>query len=132
MVPDDVVGQGCNEFMAMEDIIALKNRGWLIANHTAAHYPVLDEARAAKSFTECDKFLQDLECAGRRYWVVPFGWGYKEKVMETITKGTDKIIVWVGDQRTRSQDLNMRRCIYRVAIGPTPTGTLRTHLHKLR
>ena len=132
MVPDEVIEQGCNEFMAMEDIIALKNREWLLANHTAAHYPVLDEACAAKSFAECDKFLQDLDSTGRRYWVVPFGWGHKEEVMEAITNGTDKIIVWVGDKVTRSQDLTAHRCMNRIAVGPAPVKTLRERLRKLR
>lgn len=130
MVSDDAVDRGCDEFMAEEDVIALKNQGWLIANHTAAHYPILDEARAAESFTECEEFLQDLECEGRRYWVVPFGWGYKDGVMEAITKETDRVIVWVEDKRTTSQDLNERQ-INRIAIGPTPAETLRKHLYRL-
>jgi peptidoglycan/xylan/chitin deacetylase (PgdA/CDA1 family) len=63
-------------FETDEGITDLKKQGWVIGNHTAAHYPVGYDSFADKlvsHFEECDEKLNRLLGEPCKFWVLPFG-----------------------------------------------------------
>jgi hypothetical protein len=62
-------------FARVDDLQSLKQAGWIITNHSAAHYPVSERSAIdlfAPQFHECAADLGELLSAERKYWVVPF------------------------------------------------------------
>lgn len=76
LVPEDESVAAFRLFVTNEDILALKSAGWVIGNHTAAHYPVGEDCFAgsfAEHFRECDGKFSELFGEPSKFWVVPFG-----------------------------------------------------------
>jgi Polysaccharide deacetylase len=62
-------------FDTAEGLADLRGQGWLLVNHTAAHYPVGEAAARAlfaSQFNECESALQELFGGASRCWVLPF------------------------------------------------------------
>ena len=85
-------------FLTEAQVGALAAAGWLITNHTAAHYPLAsgvgwDSVRA--SFDECETLVRRFN-PGNRYWVTPFGFGSDHYLPQLTSAAT---IVEVGERR---------------------------------
>lgn len=62
-------------FDTPEGLRALHEEGWLLANHSAAHYPLLEPSSIhflEEHFMECERFLQGITGARCEFWVAPF------------------------------------------------------------
>ncbi len=97
---------------------ALREAGWVIANHSAAHHPVGEEGRGTEfvdQFTECETFLEQLVGAPTRYWVVPFDRGLQRSnslLDDFRHSGGERHLVLVGGRANTKENLS-RRVIYR-------------------
>lgn len=85
-------------FLSQAQVGELAEAGWLITNHTAAHYPLApgvgwDAVRAA--FDECEALVRQFNPANR-YWVTPFGFG-SEHYLPQLTQAAT--VVEVGERR---------------------------------
>lgn len=85
-------------FLTVAQVGELAAAGWLITNHTAAHYPLAagvgwDQVRAG--FDECETLVRRFN-AGNRYWVTPFGFGSEHYLQQLMAAAT---IVEVGERR---------------------------------
>ena len=100
-------------FDKADGIAELGRRGWVIANHSAAHYPI-GEAHVLdimiEQFRECEAFLRDLMGQGSDFWVFPFD-------RNVDTRAIDMLQDVCGD---RSLVLVRNR----VNFVPTPVNTL--------
>jgi len=98
----------------------LLDNGWLIANHSAAHYPLGENAhinRLQEQFLECEKDLNRLFKIETRFWVVPFGAKKSGRLQEAFAKADDKDrrLVLVGNKVNRFCD-KQNRLIYRIEV----------------
>jgi len=62
-------------FDSMEGIKTLHENGWVITNHSSAHYPVSEAAHIdhfAKEFLECEEALKKHLEGETDFWVLPF------------------------------------------------------------
>ncbi len=85
-------------FLTVAQVGELAEAGWLITNHTAAHYPLAstvgwDAVRGG--FDECEALVRRFN-PGNRYWVTPFGFGSEHYLPQLMAAAT---VVEVGDRR---------------------------------
>ncbi|HOO57616.1 MAG TPA: polysaccharide deacetylase family protein [bacterium] len=62
-------------FDSPDSIRLLKEKGWDICNHTAAHYPVGEESSVGifrEQYEECESAIVDAFGQPSRFWVLPF------------------------------------------------------------
>jgi peptidoglycan/xylan/chitin deacetylase (PgdA/CDA1 family) len=62
-------------FDTMEGVKTLHDNGWLITNHSSAHYPVSEAVHIdhfAEEFQECEAALKTELGEGTDFWVLPF------------------------------------------------------------
>jgi len=117
-------------FMNHDDIAALVEAGWTLANHTAAHHPV-GEARAADTlaaqFEECAAALRDDFAVDPPYWVLPFdrpGARTADLTARVRAAAPERTLVLVGDRANRPADV-AARVLHRFFVPPTlPPGAL--------
>lgn len=110
-------------FETTDGIRQLKEKGWTIANHTAAHYPV-GEDRAShlfkSQFDECEEFCQSVLGEQTRFWVLPFDRYEANNLLSAFQKcGGDRYLVLLGNRP--NHQLNDQRILYRFAV-PACTG----------
>jgi peptidoglycan/xylan/chitin deacetylase (PgdA/CDA1 family) len=97
----------------------LRDAGWVVANHSAAHHPVGEEGRGedfGRQFTECETVLQELLGAPTRYWVVPFDRGLQRSssILDDFRRsGGERHLVLVGSRVNRQQNLQ-EQIVYRI------------------
>jgi peptidoglycan/xylan/chitin deacetylase (PgdA/CDA1 family) len=76
-------------FETTDGLGELHRRGWTIANHSAAHYPIgephvpLDTM--LEQFDECERFIQDTFGEASRYWVFPFDINVTDEAIGRVT-----------------------------------------------
>jgi hypothetical protein len=105
-------------FLDREAIATMGQRGWNVANHTAAHYPVEGRAFAdlAEEFEECEREIVSL--TGRRsdYWTVPFGAADIGEVLRAADpfRGHRYIVV-VGDRVNTPESCADARVLFRIS-----------------
>lgn len=86
-----------------DGIRELRDRGWIVANHSASHYPVAEESSIETflgEFEECEAALKDSIGQDCRYWVVPFDRSSmrSERLENVFLKGAgDRMLVLVGN-----------------------------------
>jgi peptidoglycan/xylan/chitin deacetylase (PgdA/CDA1 family) len=91
-------------FARIDDLQSLKQEGWIVTNHSAAHYPVSESSAIdlfAAQFQECAADLDELLRAERKYWVVPFDRSEcrAPTLLRTFTAcNSDAHLVLVGDE----------------------------------
>jgi peptidoglycan/xylan/chitin deacetylase (PgdA/CDA1 family) len=111
--------RGVGLFDGPDQLRALYEQGWVIANHSASHYPNrdgLDDRVMQKEFEECDEFLKSITGAPSPFWVAPFG-TMSAKYIQAITSKNDlKTIVLVGDLGNTPARARSGRILYRVCI----------------
>jgi peptidoglycan/xylan/chitin deacetylase (PgdA/CDA1 family) len=91
-------------FDDVEGINYLRKNGWLIANHSAGHYPITEEAykhEFLNQFWEGDHVLKEYLNVENDYWVIPF-----DRIplddFNFQTEDANKILVMVGNKVNKS------------------------------
>jgi hypothetical protein len=106
-------------FLTPEQLQDLTDRGWLITNHSAAHYPLasgLGWDAVRNQFDECEEFVRHFN-PRNPYWVVPFGFGSEHYVRQL---GETATIVEVGERRNTVASWRESRRLYRHSAPSTP------------
>jgi hypothetical protein len=104
----------------------LRRQGWLLVNHTAAHYPVGEAAgRAlfASQFGECESTLRHLFDGSSACWVLPFDRdGHRAPDVEDLMRecGGGRYLGLVGN-RCNGPSSTSTRVLYRIGV-PVCTG----------
>lgn len=128
-------------FRMFEDqsgLLALSQAGWLITNHTAAHYPVSEDAYADhffEQFVECEHYLSSLfPFTTPEFWVLPFeSIGYRIQAMLTTPPPElqKRILVLVGDRMNYSSQ-PLQHVLFRINAPPCSGKELLVILHDLQ
>ena len=107
-------------FDTVDGIKHLAAQGWEIANHSAAHYPVGEDAyisKFAEQFNECEAAMQQHLGSGSRFWVLPFDRKRDDSLIATFTaaNAAGRHLVLVGDRFNTSATAN-DKVLYRVYV----------------
>ncbi len=105
---------GHDKFLSKKEVKSLKKKGWVITNHTYAHYPIRDKKEIISGFQGCEKLLNDIS-GSRKYWVVPFSDGPQNRI-SSIAKRKNRTVVWVRDKVNNKKTLELSNSIYRIDI----------------
>lgn len=60
---------------SVEGLCSLKESGWVLANHTASHFPVSEKKSLPlfiSEFEKCEQELKSMIGVGSEFWVLPF------------------------------------------------------------
>jgi peptidoglycan/xylan/chitin deacetylase (PgdA/CDA1 family) len=106
-------------FDTSDGLIELHKCGWVIANHSAAHYPISEQHMQdmlMDEFEECERFIQSCIGTESTYWVSPFGQHIKPSAMRASQKHRDdeKNIVLVSDRINVHTKFASNRILYRI------------------
>lgn len=113
-------------FDTAEGLAELRAQGWLLVNHSAAHYPVGEAAgRAlfASQFGECETDLRELFEGSSSCWVLPFDRErHRAPEVEDLMRqsGGGRYLGLVGN-RCNSPASARARVVYRIGV-PVCTG----------
>ena len=118
-------------FLHHDDIAALVEAGWTLANHTAAHHPV-GEARAldalAAQFESCAAALREDFAVDTPWWVLPFD---RMRAPELANRFRalcpERTLVLVGDRDNGPADV-AAQVIHRYFVPPACSGA---ELHRM-
>jgi peptidoglycan/xylan/chitin deacetylase (PgdA/CDA1 family) len=106
-------------FETPDGLIELHKRGWVIANHSAAHYPISEQHShdmLMDEFEECERFIQSLIGTESNYWVSPFGQHIEPSAISASQKRRDeKHIVLVGTRVNVCPSVDSTRILYRIS-----------------
>ena len=105
-------------FDTPDGLVGLHKRGWLIANHSAAHYPIGDavlDGTVNDGFEECDRFIRGITGTESNDWVSPFGHNLPPAIAAGQTHGREKTLVLVGDRVNMTHAFQRSRLLYRIA-----------------
>src|SRR5262249_33530047 len=100
--PEIVRQDAFRVFETPDGVLDLQKRGWVVANHSAAHYPigephVMDPVLS--QFEECEKYLHTLTGRESIFWVFPFDRNVVQPAIDAIReKYPAKVIVLVREQ----------------------------------
>jgi hypothetical protein len=113
-------------FDTPDGLADLRGQGWLMVNHTAAHYPVGEAAASAlfgSQFGECESSLRDLFDGSSLCWVLPFDRErHRAPDVEDLMRrdGGGRYLGLVGN-RFNDAASTRSRVLYRVGV-PVCTG----------
>jgi peptidoglycan/xylan/chitin deacetylase (PgdA/CDA1 family) len=124
-------------FETVAGLRALRKDGWIIANHSAAHYPVGERTASsmfADQFGECEAALERWFGEPSKFWVLPFDRDpqlrdHIEKMVERC--GNGRYLVLVGSEGNRASDV-ARRTLHRVDVPLVDGKGLIRHLGEIR
>jgi peptidoglycan/xylan/chitin deacetylase (PgdA/CDA1 family) len=108
-----------NIFDNEQGISKLCSDGWVLANHSASHYPIKlrnDRAGSVGDFKECDEFIEDRFGVRSKFWVVPFGEIDLQDLNAIREIAPDKMVVMVGDRINTPFTLALDGVIYRINV----------------
>lgn len=91
-------------FDTPEALSELRRSGWVLANHSAAHYPIGErgvEVPLLDQFLECERFLVDLVGEESGFWVLPFDRGVELSALEPARAPGKRSIVLMGNKVNR-------------------------------
>lgn len=118
----------------------LHDSGWLITNHTAAHFPVSEDSFISEfhnQFMECDEVLNTQLNINSDYWVLPFDrkTHRSSQLLNTFEESRKRTqrnlkLVLVGNQINTQAETN--HTIHRIAVPLVRGNALITHLSKLK
>ena len=111
-------------FDDLDGLRQLRDTGWTIANHSAAHYPSLNENQeeTQQLFRECDDYIRDKLELETNYWVFPFDqWSRAQLQGSIIDPGQKWLVLGSGLYNQQSSQVESR-WLYRVGapIHSTP------------
>jgi hypothetical protein len=124
-------------FETVAGLRTLKQDGWVIANHSAAHYPVGEPPAScmfADQFGECETAFGRWFGEPSKFWVLPFDRdpqlrGDVTKMLERC--GDKRYLVLAGSKGNRSRDV-ARRILHRVDVPLVDGEGLIRHLERIR
>ena len=102
-------------FENIDGLKILKNNNWIIANHSASHYPVSEDSYIDHFFDEyikCDRFIEEYLEINNPFWVLPFDRKSKRsKKVDTIfdNLNTNKFLVNVGKKINHKHNIDSKR-----------------------
>ena len=121
-------------FDNVEGIKFLLNNGWVIANHSASHYPITEQSAIAimnEEFIKCEREIQNCFGISTSFWVAPFDRPqYRaDKLFEKFNDINDgsKYLVMVGNQINYQIRDNI---IYRLAVPNVNGKNLLKHIKR--
>lgn len=123
-------------FETVSGLRTLRQAGWIVANHSAAHYPVAERAASslfAQQFGECEAAYDKWFGQPSTFWVLPFDRQpqLEGEVTQTFERcGDGRCLVRVGNRGNRSEDA-ARRILHRVDVPLVDGQGLIRHLHRL-
>ena len=123
-------------FETVGGLRTLREDGWIIANHSAAHYPVGERAASsmfADQFGECEAAFERWFGQPSTFWVLPFdrdpqSRGEVEEMFERC--GDGRYLVLVGNIGNRPEDA-ARRILQRVDVPLVNGEGLIRHLERI-
>lgn len=99
-------------------LLELLRHGWIVANHSAAHYPVGKQHLThmlLEQFEECDRWIQQLTGRESSYWVLPFDRDTDAAAIDAIREHEgNKTVVQVGDMVNLSKNYLSTKILYRI------------------
>ena len=120
-------------FAAADDVRSLHENGWLLANHSARHYPVSENSAIElfdREFLDCQEWMTALLSQPPMYWVFPF-----DRVRHRATELSavrrmypDQTFVFVGDRPNKPEGNDEPKELYRINApwnAPTIAPTLK-------
>lgn len=105
-------------FMDRDAVQTLLNMGWIIANHTAAHYPISQEHSLnllAEEFQECEAEIESICHEPSDYWVLPFNSSPETVSIANSYRG-DRYLVFVDNRINTPELCNSDRILYRIGV----------------
>jgi Polysaccharide deacetylase len=88
-------------FDTPEGLLELCQKGWTIANHSAAHYPIGEsqvKISLLEQFVECEQFMSDLFKKESKFWVLPFDRKVQLTALDVIRRPPGRQIVLVRNK----------------------------------
>ena len=106
-------------FEDREGIKSLQKQGWVIANHSAGHYPVT-QAHSLNlleaEFLECEREIQEICGTFSNYWVLPFDRLTAPNVLNVADRcREERYIVFVGGRINTPNSMEKERVLYRIS-----------------
>jgi hypothetical protein len=105
-------------FETPDGVRELYSKGWVVANHSAAHYPIGEKHvnhMLMDQFDECASWIQAVTGVDCNYWVFPFSRNIDPGSITTIRNHyPEKIIVYVGDVVNLPLGFGDKRILYRI------------------
>ena len=105
-------------FDTSDGLSELYRKGWIVANHSAAHYPIGQKRvhhMLMDQFHECARWIQDVTGNESDYWVFPFDINIDPAAIATIRNSyPEKIIVKVGDVVNLPLGFGNKRILHRI------------------
>jgi hypothetical protein len=115
-------------FETPDGLHELYRKGWVVANHSAAHYPIGEKHvhhMLMDQFDECARWIQDVTGNESNYWVFPFDRNTDPAAIATIRNSyPEKIIVHVGDVVNLPLGFGNKRILYRINAPANDRGQL--------
>ena len=111
--------RGVDLFDGPDQLRSLYEQGWVIANHSASHYPNrngLTQNVILKEFEDCDTFIDSITGGPSSFWVAPFGTMSPNYVDAIIREYDSKTIVLVGGTGNTPVSAGPGRILYRVNV----------------
>jgi peptidoglycan/xylan/chitin deacetylase (PgdA/CDA1 family) len=108
-------------FAAADDVRSLHENGWLLANHTARHYPVSEDSAIElfdREFLECQEWMTALLNQPPMHWVFPFDRvRHRSTELSTVRRMyPDQTFVFVGDRPNNPGGNDEPNELYRIKV----------------
>jgi peptidoglycan/xylan/chitin deacetylase (PgdA/CDA1 family) len=137
LVSEPAISDAFRMFETVAGLRALRKDGWIIANHSAAHYPVGERAASsmfADQFDECESAFERWFGEPSKFWVLPFDRdpqlrGDVTKMLERCGEG--RYLVLVGNKGNQARDV-ARGTLHRVNVPLVDGEGLIRHLDGIR
>ena len=105
-------------FIDADTVVKMLGKNWIIANHTAAHYPVGQEHslhELVPQFGECEERLASIINHPTQYWVLPFDVDTSSRVLEEagVARG-NRYMVYCGNRKNTPEICNSEKILYRI------------------
>jgi|HubBroStandDraft_1064217.scaffolds.fasta_scaffold17193_4 peptidoglycan/xylan/chitin deacetylase (PgdA/CDA1 family) len=105
-------------FETPDSLAALARSGWVIANHSAAHYPIGEPHVAdmtISQFEECDGLIESLTGRRSRFWVFPFDRNIDPAAVEELRRSrADVTPVLVRDRANTPAEFARNPVLHRI------------------
>ena len=112
-------------FRVFDDVKGIKwlrDNGWLIANHSASHYPVGEDScigMFSDEYNECEKVLNNTLGVKTKFWVLPFDRpSYRSEKLKEVFGSNDKEgrgLVLVGEKINKEYN-EKGKFLYRIHL----------------
>jgi peptidoglycan/xylan/chitin deacetylase (PgdA/CDA1 family) len=123
-------------FETVSGLRTLRQDGWIIANHSAAHHPIGERAASstfAAQFRECEAAFEKWFGEPSTFWALPFDRDpqVRGEVKEMFERfGGGRYLVLVGNRGNRSEDA-AERVLHRVEVPLVDGEGLIQHLQRI-